>query len=118
MVDFTRLIRDQVTYWPPSGTNAQGFVTFGSPKLIKGRWEDRREQTTDDRGEQVVASSRVYLLQSVTIGGYLHKGDQTSTTDPTTLRGAKRIIDFRSVPPVSGDPADESQAENRALVTG
>ena len=118
MIDFTRLIKDQVTYWPLSGTNAQGFRTFGSPKLLKGRWERRTEQATDDEGEQVTADAVVYLLEPVSPGGYIHFGDKRSVADPTTLAGARRIIDFRQIPPVSGDPEDPEQAENRALLTG
>lgn len=118
MIDFTRILRDQVTYWAPGATNAQGFATFSSPVLLQSRWESRQEQVVDDQGEEVTTDSVAYLLQSVEIGGYLHRGDKRNTADPTTLSGARRIVAFRSIPPVSGEPANESESANRALLRG
>lgn len=118
MIDFNRLLRDDITYWSLGSTNAQGFIGFSAPILLKGRWEDRREQVVDDKGEEITTDSVAYLPQKVDVDGYLHQGDKRSVADPTTLPQARRIAAFRSIPPVSGEPEDESESFNRALLKG
>jgi hypothetical protein len=118
MIDLARFYHDEITHWATGETNAHGFATFQSPSLLKGRWEERREQTSDDKGETLTTSGVVYLSKAVKTGDYVYLGDATSTTDPKQVNGSRRVVDFLRIPPLHGRPKNESAYENRALLEG
>lgn len=86
---FERNLRQDVTHWPVTGSDGFGGFTFGSPVLLRGRWEDTNEIFTDGVSmEQAVSRSIVYLGADIDEGDYLALGDfvtGTPVTDPTTV---------------------------------
>ena len=85
-------MRQDVTYWPVTGSDGFGGFTFGSPVLLKGRWEEKQELFMTSTNEEVLSQDIVYLLSDVDIGDFLALGDFVlSTPDPTNLKDAKRV---------------------------
>lgn len=93
----TRNLKDDVTYWTVTGANGYGGYNFATPALVKGRWEERAEQFRDPDNEEHVSQSVVYLTLELQVGDYICKGDQTATADPTSLSGARPIMQKSSV---------------------
>lgn len=91
-----RNLRQQVTWWPTSAPKFAGF-TFGTPTLLKARWEDRQELFRKPGGEELVSKAVVFLADDVSIGDYMALGDYTTTDDPTTLQGAFRVEQFSKI---------------------
>ena len=94
----TRNLRENVTHWPVTGSDGYGGFTFGTPALLKGRWEDRNELFTNDDLEDEVSKAIVYLNSDVAAGDYIGQGDQTAETDPTaSTADAHRIRQYGKV---------------------
>lgn len=83
------------TYWPAPTETGYGGIEFSNPRLIMVRWEDDVMQITDKTGSLTTSQAVVYVLEELGQDGYLCKGDQTATLDPTTLTKAfeiKRVV--------------------------
>ena len=93
----TRNLRQSVTYWSPGTPDGFGGVSFGTPVVVKGRWEDRTNLFVDIDGNEARSSTRVYLDRDVELNGFLFLGSSTAT-DPKTVSDAKEIRDFRKTP--------------------
>lgn len=90
----TRALSQDITYWPPSVdglTNDFGHPIFGTPILIKGRWEDRIQSVRKNTGEEVVSMAEVFVDRAVDESGYLAPGDLTTEADPEGLSTAREI---------------------------
>lgn len=98
----TRNLKQDVTYWSPSSFDQFGNQVWGTPAVIKGRWEDRTDLFIIETGEEVRSRARVYLNSDVVVGGYLFLG-VSSSTDPGTVTGAREIRDFRKIPTITAD---------------
>lgn len=92
----------QVTYWPPAGQSGFGGYTFGTPELILVRWEERTDKFVNSVGEEKIAKAIVYTPSECAVGGYLAKGDLTSTADPTAVTTAFEIQRADSIPDLRG----------------
>jgi hypothetical protein len=92
-----RLLRDSITYWPPATENKFGVLSFGAPRLLKGRYEERVERIRKPGGDEITSVARVFLPEDVFPGGYLYLGDATIDPDPVNA-GALEIQAFASVP--------------------
>jgi len=90
MVNLTKNLHDDVTYWQITGTNRYGKTTFGAPVVLKGRWEERSEMIRAKNGQEIVSKSRVYLLEDVELDGYLYLG-VSNDADPSAIDGAYEI---------------------------
>ena len=88
-----RRTRESITHWSNAGSDGFGGFTFGSPTLLKGRWEERAEIYTTDEGEEAVSTSIVYLYDVVSEGDYLSLGDDATVpvANPTSLATAHRV---------------------------
>jgi hypothetical protein len=91
-------LHQQLTYWPPAGTNRYGQRTYGTPAILQGRWEDRNEEVQTIGGQKIVSQSIVYTESDVGVNGYLAQGDHTATADPTLVVGAHEIRAFNRIP--------------------
>jgi hypothetical protein len=89
-------LHQDLTYWTVSADGFGGY-SFGVPKTLKGRWEDKSELFTSGYGKEMVSKAIVYLDTDVTLDGYLMLGT-TTVADPTTLPGAYQVAAFRKVP--------------------
>lgn len=93
----SRGLQQNVTYWAPAAPNKFGAVTFASPSVIKGHWEDVQELFRDKNGQEVVSKSKVLVASDVAVGGYLFLGS-SAAADPHSLQAAYEIMAFNSVP--------------------
>ena len=89
-------LHQHLTYWTVSPDGFGGY-SFGTPKAIKGRWEDKTELFTNGYGKEVVSKAIVYLDTDVALDGYLMLG-ATTVTDPTTLPLAYQVAAYRKIP--------------------
>lgn len=101
---FDEFATDDISYWAASDPkDAYAKPTFASPIILKGRWEDKSEIITDATGREIVARSRIWFLQSVSLGDYIMLGTFSSgDTDPTIVSGASEIMDVRKVKDIEG----------------
>jgi len=93
------------TRWPYSGPDAFGDGDYDAPELIDVRWEDRRELIRDADGRQFASSAVVYAGQPLAMQDYLAPGDETASSDPRSVAGAREIRQVGRVP--SLDASDE-----------
>lgn len=87
----TRNLTQDVTHWPVTGSDGYGGFTFGSPSLLRGRWEFKAELFINLDNEEVVSRAVVYLNAAIEPGDYLAEGDQTSILSPLSAVGSDRI---------------------------
>lgn len=89
-----RMLKEDITKWPLTGSNGYGGFTFGTPIVLKGRWEDRTVLFRTLENEEEVSNAVVYLQSDITVGDYLGRGDLTAIADPTTLSGTFRSRNY------------------------
>jgi hypothetical protein len=94
--------RQTATYWEATGQGGFGGITFAAPIVIPCRWEDKTELFTDDEGQERVSSAQVWTYDRLENGGYLAKGNQSATTDPTSLDEALEIKRSDEIPDLRG----------------
>ena len=101
---FTEFYTEDLSYWAAADPkDTYGKPTFSLPVIIKGRWEDKVELIIDAAGREIRARSRIWLLQSVSIGDYLFRGTFSSgENDPTLVDDAYEIKDVRKVKDIDG----------------
>jgi len=88
-----------ITYWASTG-DGYGGLTFATPAVIKGRWEDRPSRVVGkDEREVVVCSSRFYTTYAVEVNGYAALGTYSGTTPPAS---ARRIQERTTSPSIDG----------------
>lgn len=86
-----------ITYWAPSTPDGYGGKAYSSPTSIKGRWEDTVELFIDAIGREKVSMARVYVDRQLVNGGFIFLGTNSST-DPTSVDGAREIRQVRKIP--------------------
>lgn len=103
MTMVSRMLKEDITRWPVSGSNGYGGFTFDTPIKVKARWEDRAVLFRTLDNEEEVSNAVVYMAEDIVVGDYFAKGDQTATADPTTLdiafrsRNYHRTTDLRNL---------------------
>ena len=92
-------LKDPATWWSVS-PNGSGGDLFGTPVLIDTRWEDRQETFIGLLDKRELISNAVVFTdqQSIAVGDYLCRGDQTTQADPTSLSGAFKVQRFDKIP--------------------
>ena len=93
----TRLHKQTITYWANPVPDGYGGNTFDAPTAIIGRWEDKMELFTDEKGEEKRSTAVVFLGQDVVEGEYLYLGTSTETS-PIDQVGARKVQAFRKIP--------------------
>ena len=88
----TRHMKEDVTHWPVTGSDGFGGFIFGTPVLLRGRWEEKADLFKTNENEEMVSSAIVYLSEGVEVGDYLGYGDSIATADPTSLSSTHRIM--------------------------
>ncbi len=89
-------LKQKITYWTPGAPDGFGGTAWGTPVTVNGRWEQRAETFRDERGDEQVSRSIVWLTEDVSIGDFLFLGASTAS-DPTLL-GAHEVRQFVSTP--------------------
>ena len=98
----TRNLKDTVTWWAVSLDGSGGF-TYANPVILLAKWEEHiLLNEKGSGGQDITSKTTVFLSQDVSIGDYLALGDQSLTVDPTTLKGAFRIQEYRSYTDIRG----------------
>ena len=90
-----------ITHWSKGTPDGYGGVSYSSPTVLNGRWEDRIETIITAAGESTTSKAVVYLSVDVALGDYLFLG-ASSVADPTTLVGAYEVISIRKIPSIDG----------------
>lgn len=90
-----------ITYWAPlPGDDGFGKLVLAAPITIKGRWEDKQEQTINAQGREIISRAHILTPSKVVplaIGGYLFLGVSTNL-DPRKVAGAYEIQNTGSIP--------------------
>jgi hypothetical protein len=103
---YTRHLRQDVTHWPVTGTDGFGGFTYGTPILLKARWEYKRELFLNEAGEEVTSEAIVYLGVDTDMGDFLALDDHTAIPIPSDLgsparawriRGTNKTTDLRNL---------------------
>ena len=96
-----------VTYF-----DSVGGVKFGTPKTLKGRWEDKQMVVRDGAGGVSNSKARVFFplneedydqeledLDNLPVGSFIYRGSSTAA-DPSTLRNpiAHRVVAISKIP--------------------
>ncbi len=91
-MNLLRNLRESVTHWPLTGSDGYGGFTYGTPILLKGRWEDKNELFITPDNEEVVSAAIVYLNTDIAAGDYLAQGDHATIPVPNPVTVAGRRI--------------------------
>lgn len=103
-------LKQEITYWAKATLNDHNEPTFGTPTLLRGRWEDRSNLIRLPSGQEIMSKSIVWTESEVEIGGYLAQGDLTSESNPIAAAGVE-IKDVAQVPSLR-----TNQTEYRAFM--
>lgn len=102
MTIVTRHLKQDVTHWPIAGSDGYGGFTFGTPVLLKGRFEEKNELFINGENEEEVSRAVIYLNTDVSVDDYFALGDHTATADPTTLADTHRARQYGKVTDLRG----------------
>jgi hypothetical protein len=105
--------RQRVTYWAPvPGDTGSGAELVAAPRIVRARWEDKRQQMLDSRGQQTVSKAEIYTEDDtiIELDGFLFNGI-TTETEPRNVEGAYQVIQVVRVPDLRN-----LHAENVAIV--
>ena len=86
-MSFVQSLKQDVTHWPVTGTDGYGGFTFGTPVLLKGRWEEKQELFINQDAEEALSQVICYLNTDITPGDFVALGDLTAELDPTATTG-------------------------------
>lgn len=96
-----RGLNQVLTYWAPGARDLYGKPSWSVPVQFNCRWEDRTEQVRSKHGEEFTSLSRVFLVETVDMDGYVFLG-VSAETDPTVTLGAQEIQAFAKQPDLRG----------------
>ena len=95
----SKMRKQDAVYWPPGAYDGFGQPTMGAAVGIKCRWEEVAEQFLDAEQQQQLSNARVYVDQTVELGGMLWLGLLASApADPTLDDDAWEIRKYESIP--------------------
>lgn len=94
---YDRALKQTVTVWEPGSKDEWGKVTWSTPVTISARWEERREEFLNDRGQIEVSQAVVNTNTSVSTGAWVFLGTSTAS-DPTTVSGAFPVKRSQKIP--------------------
>jgi len=95
----TKMRKQDAVYWAPGAYDAYGQPTMGSATAITCRWEEIAEQFLDSENQVQVSNARVYVSQTVELGGMLWLGVIGSApANPRADNDAWEIRKYESIP--------------------
>ena len=97
----SRHCKEDLTHWTDDGDDTYGGRTWGTPVIVKGRWEELDMLENERISQEKTSNATVYLVTDVVVGDYLARGDKTATSNPTTLDGAWKVLHFQRVTDLS-----------------
>lgn len=90
MLNYTRNMRQDLTYWAFTGVTGSGRSTFAAPVTVKCRWQDSAVLFKNTQGQQLVSSAIIYPVMPLGVKGFIKLGID-ATLDPLGLAGAYEI---------------------------
>jgi hypothetical protein len=79
-------------YWAASEASNNGFgKTYGTPELIKCRWDDKVELIRASNGEEITSSAQILVVQDVEVDSYIQLAEPGDTTPPSSINDAWMI---------------------------
>ena len=92
---YARNMTQAATYYPPTGQDGFGNLSFGPGEAVKVRWQDKADLFRDAQGREVVSSAIVYVDQDCAIGGKIGLGS-------ASLNEAREIRNVGRTPGLKG----------------
>jgi hypothetical protein len=89
-MNYTRNMRQDLTFWAFTGVDAYGQSTFSAPVTVKCRWQDQQVLFRNAQGQERISSAIIYPAQPLGIKGYVKLGID-ATANPLGLAGAYEI---------------------------
>lgn len=77
-----RVCTQQAWYWSPATADGYGGRTYGTPTLIKVRWEDKAEVSTSNDGREFTSSAQILTPQPLEFQGYVKLEPSLNPTQP------------------------------------
>lgn len=102
---YTRMLIDDIVYWPFLRKGGDSTNEYGSPVELKGKWIEEKEKAKTDSGEEFMSVATVYVESEIALDGILFKGSLTdldSNNDPLTQAGSYMIKAADVVQSVTG----------------
>lgn len=101
--DKTRRVRRQdAVWWVRTGTDSFGKPVYADPADLKVRWTDMAQMFVNDKGEQVVSKSIVFVGEDMRVGDVLMLGTVAGSVlpgkKPLQHPGASEVRQFRKTP--------------------
>ena len=102
-----RMRKQKAVWWEFTGLDRSGQKTYANPIEIQCRWEDVNEESIDERGNQFISASIVYVDREMKPGDILWNGlladdpDDplaSAPADPRKDFNARQIRAFERMP--------------------
>jgi hypothetical protein len=92
MVNYTRSMKQDATYWAPGTNDGNGDLDFSGvvPVAVVCRWQEDTELFIDSNGQEFRSNAVVYTTTPVKLRGYLALGTYTEA-DPRDVEKAYEI---------------------------
>ncbi len=90
------------TYWAPATLDLYGNSSYGAPRSIICRWEDKQELFITAGGEEKRSQAKVFVNIDLEEGGYLYLGTSV-VLDPRQVPEARIIQKFEKIPDTEGE---------------
>ncbi len=95
----TALCIQDAMYWPPGTSDGYNSIIYPDPTEVKCRWEDVQEVIQIGINlEEVICTSKVYVLQDMQEEGLLFLGDTGDMESAATTEVAYKIVKFKKTP--------------------
>lgn len=90
MLNHTRNMREDATYWAPLPPDRYGKMTFAAPVAVKVRWERKAVVFRSNEGVELTSVAVVYVDRPVQAQGQLLLGT-SAAADPKSIANAFEI---------------------------
>ncbi len=102
MVDFLTFgLAQTCTVWILDGVDGYNQPNFLAPVQRACRWEDRTTRLQNLEGQVVLARSRIFLAEDVSLGDFIAFGI-VAGSDPRDIPTARAVIEYRKTPSLDG----------------
>jgi hypothetical protein len=100
-MDIASKLNQVLTYWAPSTPNGFGGWNYALPVEKACRWDERLRVTVDAQGREVVSTASAYVLEELSLEGYIRLGSLSSNMpNPTEDKDARRILSRAKTPSI------------------
>lgn len=80
-----KYLKEKITLWTPTGADRWTHRSFGDPKIILGKWEDRVQEYTTTTGENLYSRAIILTKDHVQVGDWLYRGCIAPEEGPPTI---------------------------------